>query len=205
MSAINKLAEYFGHFPGIGPRQSKRFVYFLLTRNHRYLEELAHLLLELKKETSLCISCYRFFARNAANSTLCEICRDKNREPDVLMIVEKDVDFESIEKSGVHRGRYFVLGGSVPILEKEPEKRVRIQELLDSLRDRSEAGLTEIVLALSANPEGENTARYLIEALTPHMKPLDIKISMLGRGLSTGSELEYSDAETIKNAFQNRA
>jgi recombination protein RecR len=200
MNTINKLTELFSKFPGIGPRQAKRFVYFLLTRNSTFLEELARLLLELKKEVSKCELCMRFFA-NSAHTKVCEICRDVNRQDEMLMIVERDADFENIEKSKIYEGKYFILGGKVPILEKNPENRIRVNELKERVKDKN---IKEIILALSVNPDGENTERYVRELLSPLAEENSIKITMLGRGLSTGIELEYPDSDTLKNAFKNR-
>ena len=129
MNSINKLTELFSKFPGIGPRQAKRFVYFLLTRNNAFLEELSRLLLELKKEVSTCESCMRFFANHLHNTSVCDICRNPNRQSEMLMIVERDADFENIEKSKIYEGKYFILGGKVPVLEKEPERRIRVTQL----------------------------------------------------------------------------
>ena len=146
------------------------------------------------------------------------------------MIVARDVDFESIEKSRVYNGLYFILGGTIPILEKEPEKKVRLKELKERIKkysdeesyakkgsaEKNSAGesstkennLEEIILSLNITADGENTAEYIrqfIESNLPNSRAdSKIKISVLGRGLSTGSELEYVDAETIKNALENR-
>lgn len=205
MNSISKLTELFSKFPGIGPRQAKRFVYFLLTRNSAYLEELARLLLELKKEVSTCESCMRFFANSMRNTKICDICRNQNRQNEMLMVVERDADFENIERSKVYDGKYFILGDKVPILEKHPEQRVRAQELVNIVSERARSGaLKEIILALPINPDGENTEQYVKKLLSPLAEKYDIKISMLGRGLSTGIELEYPDSETLKNAFKNR-
>ncbi|MFQ5661702.1 MAG: recombination mediator RecR [Candidatus Paceibacteria bacterium] len=200
MNTINKLTEIFSKFPGIGPRQAKRFVYFLLTRNNGSLEELSRLILELKKDVSVCESCRRFFPKTS-DSSICGICSDNNRERSQLMIVERDADFENIEKSGAYNGKYFILGGRVPILEKSPEQRIRVAELKERIKDEN---LKEIVLALSVSPDGENTEKYVKEILSPVVEKNKIKISILGRGLSTGIELEYPDSETLKNAFKNR-
>lgn len=198
MNSINKLTELFSKFPGIGPRQAKRFVYFLLTRNNAYLEELSRLLLELKKEVSKCESCMRFFANSQLGNRVskCDICSNKNRDDAMLMIVERDADFENIERSKIYNGKYFILGGKVPILEKNPENRIRVNELKERIKDEN---IKEVILALSVNPDGENTEKYVRELL-----PDSIKITILGRGLSTGIELEYPDSDTLKNAFKNR-
>ena len=113
------------------------------------------------------------------------------------MIVEKDVDLDNVERSGVFDGLYFVLGGTVPILDEEPHKKVRSNELLKYIKSKN---FEEIILATSANPDGDHTGEYIHRLL----KDSGANISTLGRGLSTGSELEYSDQETIKNAFENR-
>lgn len=205
MSILDKLTEYFSKFPGIGPRQSRRFVYFLLLKNHSFLDELSGLILELKKEVSKCKECFRFFANSNIKEASCNICRDQNRDTNTLMIVGKDTDFENIERSGVYKGKYFILGGTVPILEENPERKVRSKELLKIIDGKVKNGLKEIILALSVNPEGENTVNYIKELLSPLIEKHSLKISILGRGLSTGTELEYPDKETIKNALKNRA
>ena len=200
MNKITKLAEYFLHFPGIGPRQSKRFVYFLLTQPSSFHVELSKLLKDLSRDVSECTLCHRFFTLDGADVTVCDICDSKNRK-NTLLIIEKDVDLDNIERSKVYTGHYFVLGGIVPILEKEPEKQIRTQELSKRLKDDT---FKEIILALSTTPDGDNTSKFVRE----YIKQLDLKsvskISELGRGLSTGSELEYSDMDTIKNALEYR-
>jgi len=203
MNAIDRLTQHFRDFPGIGPRQSKRFVYFLLSRNRAYLEELAKLIVEIKKEVHVCASCQRFFAQNG-HASLCSICVDPNRDIGVLLLVEKDVDLENVERAKVYNGRYFVIGGTIPILEKEPEKRVRLLELVSKVKAGSAEGLKEIIVAFSVNAEGEHTAFLVENILRPLVEEYKLKISHLGRGLSTGSELEYADGETLKGAFSNR-
>jgi len=203
MSSIDKLTEAFRHFPGIGPRQAKRFVYYLLTKNREHLEELSNLILEIRRDIHVCSFCQRFF-NGRAQVPLCPICADQTRDRSLLMAVEKDIDLENIEKSDAYNGRYFVLGGTVPILEKEPERRVRSREFLaTATREMGAGNLKEVILAMSVNAEGENTAEYLSGLLSP-LREKGLRISMLGRGLSTGSELEYVDSDTIKSALTHR-
>ena len=118
MDSISKLAELFKKFPGIGVRQSKRFVYFLLSQPNGYLDELSKSILSLKKSVSHCGECFRFFATDGKPEKICPICRNKNRDRSVLMIVEKEADLETIERSSVYKGLYFVLGGAIPLREK---------------------------------------------------------------------------------------
>ncbi len=198
MDSLHKLAEYFREFPGIGPRQARRFVYFLLTRSSSHLEDMAKLILEIKSNIKICSSCFRFYPDG--KSDICLICSDRNRDYSQLMIVSRDVDFESIEKSHVYNGLYFILGGTIPILEKEPEKKVRLKELKERI---SKGNFKEIILSLNITAEGENTAEYIRQFILSNFS--EIKITVLGRGLSTGSELEYVDKDTIKSALENRS
>lgn len=204
MNSIDKLAEYFSKFPGIGTRQSKRFVYFLLTRNNGFIYELTDLIKQLKKEVKICEDCSRFYSLKDS-SNLCRICKDPNRDRSLLMIVAKDADLENIERIGNYNGMYFVLGGLLPILEKQPEQRIRLKKLLDLIKKKIKAKeLTEVILALSLNPEGENTLEFLSQEIKKLVGKYPLKISTLGRGLSTGTELEYLDNNTFENAFKNR-
>jgi len=201
MNTLERLARMFSDLPGIGPRQSKRFVYFLLSRNGDYVNELITLLKDLKKDIVVCPMCFRYFPKNKSSSETCPTCADVDRDKTKLLVVARDVDFENMDKTGVYDGLYFVLGNTIPILEKEPEKRVRLVELKKRIEKN---GLKEIIIAVNANPEGENTEDIVREHIRELAEKKSVKISTLGRGLSTGVELEYSDSETLKNALTNR-
>ncbi len=202
MNTIEKLTEIFKEFPGIGERQAKRFVYFLMHKNSAYAESLCSLVSELRKEVTQCKECFRFFLSNKDKDAVCDICKNQNTDTSTLMVVEKDSDLESISKSRVYDGKYFILGGLVPIVEKNTNSRIRIKELIK--RIQNEKNLKEVILAFSLNPQGNHTDFYIRNQLKPITEPLNIKISSLGRGLSTGTELEYSDNDTLKNALKNR-
>ncbi|TSD02845.1 MAG: recombination protein RecR [Parcubacteria group bacterium Athens0714_16] len=204
MNAIEKIAGIFSKFPGIGPRQSKRFVFFLLTKGNDFLDELIELLNKLKNEILMCDSCRRFFPAGPKKEKICNICADKNRDSSILMLIEKDTDLENLEKSGIYKGHYFVLGGNISVFEKNPEEKIRSKELVKKINESVKSGLKEIIIATSLNTEGENTMEFLIKLLGAMAQKNSIKISTLGKGLSTGTELEYIDSETIKNAIQNR-
>ena len=203
MDIIEKLTEVFKEFPGIGERQAKRFVYFLMARNSGYTENLSGLISDLKKDVAQCEECFRFFLINKKNrSKICEICSDKNIDTSTLMIVEKDSDLESVRKSRIYHGKYFILGGLVPIVEKNTKSRVRIEELKNKIK--KESGLKETILAFSISPQGDHTDVYVRNELKDIAEKMGIKISSLVKGLSTGTELEYSDNDTLKNALKNR-
>lgn len=202
MNHLRALEELFARFPGIGPKQARRFVYFLLTRDEAYLSELSGFIKTLKQDVVSCESCLRIFPKDIGQTKLCSICRDESRDKNTLMLVARDMDLEHIEKTDVYKGLYFVMGGTIPILDKEPERRIRIKRLLDHISKHQ--GIKEIILAMNATPEGEHTMSFISQTLSPLVEKHHLKISYLGRGLSTGTELEYSDKETLKNALERR-
>lgn len=205
MNPIEKLAEYFLKFPGIGPRQARRFVYFLLSSGQVFRKTLAAEILALDEAVSQCASCRRFFMRGRDASLLCDICSSLNTDQTTLLIVEKETDFDAIKKTNAYHGRYFILGGSLPILEPNPNEKISIAELVKEIEKQTSAGaLKEIILAMGATREGENTAQYVAKTIEPLVKKHSLRISALGRGLSTGTELEYSDTDTFTNALKNR-
>ncbi|HYF28748.1 MAG TPA: toprim domain-containing protein [Candidatus Paceibacterota bacterium] len=194
---IEELARAFERFPGIGPRQAKRFVYHLLSSAQADRARLADLLLNLGSDVRQCAMCMRFSPANTEG--LCSYCADTSRDDALLMLVEKDQDLAAVERANAYRGRYFVLGG---VLTLSGKGQIRERELVRVVEERAKHGLSEIVLALSATSEGEHTADRIRELLSPLRG--SIRLSKLGRGLATGSELEYSDAETLSGALQNR-
>ncbi len=205
---FEKLIEHFLKFPGIGPRQAKRFGYFLANADKTFVDDLVKLILETQKNTSQCPSCFRLF-KNAKIGTAefndkCEICSNLNRDASLLMIVEKDIDFENIEKSRVYNGKYFILGGAISLTNTNGKlNNLRFKQLFEKIQAARPA---EIILATSATAEGENTARYVEKILEPlrQSQSDSLKITRLGRGLSTGTELEYIDSETMNNALESR-
>ena len=199
MDSLHRLEELFAHFPGIGPRQARRFVYYLLGKSPASINEFIKLIEEVRKATSECPQCHRLFI-NSTKQVICNVCADPSRDTSTLMVIARDSDFESIEKSGTYKGLYFILGGTVPILDKEPEKRIRLRALLERVTKQS---LKEIILSLNTTPEGEHTTDIVRDALK-NLSLQSTKVTILGRGLSTGAELEYADSETIRNALSNR-
>jgi len=202
MDPIDHLSKLLNDLPGIGPRQAKRLAYALILKPREYTEDLSRMIQEVKREISNCSSCYRFISKKNLVNGLCSICRNGERDTSLLMIVCRDIDLQSVEKSGFYKGNYFVLGGSVPVLDKNPEQMIRLRELEALLKQKTD--LKEIILAYSQTAEGEHTARVIEEKFDNFTKERNIKISHLGRGLSTGTELEYSDNETLRNALRNR-
>jgi len=204
MNDLDKLIRLFEGFPGVGARQARRFAFHILTLGGQDTQELSELIARLRSSVVECASCHRFFSQNGGNASTCSICSDGNRDRSKLMIVERDSDIQSIERSGVYDGLYFVLGGTIPLLTSKEAKGLRSGALRALVEARLKEDLSEIILAFAVNPDGENTGRYVESLLKEHIGNGSLKISELGRGLSTGSELEYADPETIKNALLNR-
>lgn len=200
MDPIDRLSLVFQRFPGIGPRQAQRFVQYLLKASPSLRREFLESLRDLGSSVHQCASCMRF---SSGERGLCTMCTDSHRDQSLLAVVASDADLLAIERSHTFKGRYFVVGGLIS-LSSEKASGLRIKELLDSLEKRSENGLFEIILAFPANPEGDATAIRIREELENAIKKQSIKLSMLGRGLSTGSELEYADPDTLKSALDNR-
>ncbi len=197
MDKIEELSQALARFPGIGPRQGKRFVFYLLAAPATERAQLAALITSLGKDVRQCPDCLRFY--NGSTALMCNQCSDTRRDDTLLMLVEKDQDLTAVERAGTYKGRYFVLGGVLTLTGKGA---IREKELLKTLEKRLKNGLKEVVLALSATSEGEHTTDRVRELLMPYRDHL--KVSELGRGLATGSELEYSDAETLRAALTNR-
>ena len=205
MDSIRELTEYFTKFPGVGPRQARRMVFYALRQKKEWVNELAYKLQELKNEVTLCPSCFQHFVPTPHQTHAnCPICADQNRTPSSLLVVEKDIDLEILEKSNVYQGHYFVLGGLYAPLAKVPTAYIRNEQLATKINHLIPQGLTEVILAFSVTPDGDETVRFLHNSLKSFL-PETVSITLLGRGLSTGSELEYADPETLRNAFSRRA
>lgn len=195
---IERLTSIFERFPGIGPRQAVRFVQFLLRSSPTLRSELLDAVEGLSGGVRQCQSCARY---HAGKNDVCSICGNKERDGRYLAVVSSDADLAALERSGTYRGHYFVLGGTIS-LASEKTTGLRIPQLLKSLPTREM--LSEIILAFPANPEGDATSTRLREDLEAALLLREISITSLGRGLSTGSELEYADPDTIQSAIESR-
>jgi recombination protein RecR len=191
---IQKLIELFSKFPTVGQRTATRFVFYLIKRDKKEVEDLAKAILDLKEKIKFCKNCFRPFE---GEGEICEICGDKTRDKSLLCVVEKETDLEAIEKTKKYKGLYFVLGGPVSAIKKEELKKLRIEELEEKIEDKE---IKEIIIATNPTPEGEAIALLLERKLKDSGK----KITRLGRGLPTGGELEYADEETLSSALESR-
>ncbi len=220
MNAFDKLIEIFRKFPGIGPRQAKRFAYHVLSLRNEEVSTFSEIVAKVREDIASCSLCNRYFdkkkggAHIANTSGLCNICRDAERDHNLLMIIPTDTELQSVERMGIWKGLYYVLGGTISLTDEVPESHILYKKLGEYIANRmnDKKPFTEIVIATSYNPEGEHTSlflRSLIKEITEKSggnsdAGKSTKVSTLGRGFSTGTEIEYSDTDTFKSALQNR-
>jgi len=207
---IQKLIALFSKFPTVGPRTAARFVFYLMGLSKEEVNDLLKEIANLKKNVKLCSFCFNPFEPSVAlakegETNLCEICQNPTRDKTLICVLEKETDLISIEKTKKYNGLYFILGGTVSTLKKEEIKKLRVEKLIERIKNPEKFGILnakfqEIILATNQTTEGEATALYLERIL----KPLNLKISRLARGLPVGAELEYADEETLKSALEGR-
>lgn len=191
---IQQLVAIFSKFPTVGPRTAARFVYYLIKLPTEEVKDLTQTIQGLRDKVKLCNFCFNPFE---GEKNICQICSDKTRDASLLCVVEKESDLLAIENIKKYKGLYFILGGTVPVLKRKDSKNIRSQELLKRTKGLE---IKEIILAINPTTEGEATLLFLERLL----KPLNKKITRLGRGLPVGAELEYSDEETLSSALEGR-
>ena len=193
---LENLITLFKRFPGIGNRQAERFARFIAQQDARYIQQLTENIATLHQTSKQCPQC---FIRHQQKTPKCSICTQGNT--DTVVIVEKDIDAYMLATSiqSILQGYYFILGGLIPIVNSD-QARVRIPQLITSIQTNKPS---EIIIAFSVHPDADHTARHISNILQKEFPK--ITITTLGRGLSSGSELEYSDPETLTNALTNRS
>ncbi len=164
----------------------------------------AKLLRASTKNFPFCFNPYQI----SEGQVLCPICVNGGRDKEILCIVEKESDLNTIENTNRYKGLYFILGGTLSALKETDIKRIRIKELEERLKNPESFGinnlnLKEIIIATNPTPEGDATALYLKRNLESLLPP-GIKTTRLGKGLPVGGELEYADEETLESAFDGR-
>ncbi len=193
-AAIAKLLQ---KLPGVGPRAASRMVLALLDKPQSELDDLGNAIRELKTRVRKCPECF-----NVSDDTLCTVCRDTRRDPKAIMVVEMITDLQSVERSGLWKGLYHVLGGSIAPVNNVGPEHLRIRELAERVdRIAQQAGTVELVLATNPTSSGEMTAMYLRDLF--HKAP-GIRTTRLARGLATGTHLEYADEITLRHALESR-
>ncbi|KKQ46403.1 MAG: Recombination protein RecR [Candidatus Moranbacteria bacterium GW2011_GWC2_37_8] len=187
--AFQKLIKNLASLPSVGPKMAERLVLFLFKQDIEKIRDFAENLLEIKN-MRICHRCY-----NIAEGELCEYCKDDKRDQHSICVVEEPLDIISLERTKAYQGLYHVLGGVIQVGDSGAE--LKIPELISRIEKEK---ITEVIFATNPTTEGDATALYLKRKI----QPLSIKITRLGRGLSTGADLEYADELTISEALTNR-
>jgi recombination protein RecR len=189
---IQDLVDELARLPGIGPKSAQRLAFYLVKAPVQDARRLAEAIVGAKERVRFCRECF-----SVSEGELCRICRDPGRDLSVICVVEEPKDQAAIEKAGVVRGRYHVLGGAISPLEGIGPDDLRVQDLLDRV---SRNGVSEVILATNPNLEGNATAMYVAGLL----KPLGIRVTRLASGLPVGGDLEYADEVTLGQALEGR-
>ena len=190
---INDLIAAFKSFPGIGQRSAVRMAFSVLKWQSTKQKALGKILSELDEKIAPCPQCGNISTAHE----LCSYCADLSRNNKVICVVEEVTQISSIEASGLFRGRYHVLGGRLAPLDGKGADDLNLQALFDRVkRDH----ITEIILALGQDVEGQATAIYIADL----MEEMDVKITCLARGLPAGSDIAYADSATIAAALNGR-
>jgi recombination protein RecR len=189
---IQDLIDELARLPGIGPKSAQRLAFYMVKAPAPDAKRLAEAIVAAKERVRFCRECF-----SVSEGELCRICRDPGRDSTVICVVEESKDQGAIEKAGVIKGRYHVLGGAISPLEGIGPDDLRVQELLDRV---SRDHVQEVILATNPNLEGNATAMYVAALL----KPSGVKVTRLASGLPVGGDLEYADEVTLGQALEGR-
>lgn len=187
--AIEELSK----LPGIGKKTAQRLAIFLLKSDEQQVDSLINAVKDLKLKLRFCSRCF-----NLSEEELCNICKSEKRDKSVICVVEEASDVIAIEKTHEFQGLYHVLGGVLSPLSGITPDSLHIKELLKRFELEE---IKEIILALNPDTEGETTSLYLAKL----MKPLNINVTRIARGLPIGGDLEFADDATIGRAILNRS
>ncbi len=199
--SIQNLIESLSKLPSIGPRQASRIVFYLLKKPDDEIKSFSENLLSLKQNVKLCPECFLSYEADGAKKG-CDICLSHKRLKTKICVLQKEVEINNIENTGIFDGVYHIIGEDINMLNDEKQTETSIKKLIERIKNLKNQNQNDIEVILATNPTTEGTAMLMY--LNQKLKPLDIKITVLGRGLSSGNELEYADQETINNAFLGR-
>ncbi len=189
---IDRLIQLLARLPGLGPRSARRVALHLIRRKEALLAPLADALSEARDRIVVCSAC-----GNIDTSDPCTICRDGRRDPSILVIVEDVADLWALERAGAVRARYHVLGGVLSAIDGRRPEDLNLGSLAARVSD---SGVAEVILALNATVDGQTTAHYITDLLTP----LNVKVTRLAHGVPVGGELDYLDEGTLSAAMRQR-
>ena len=189
---VAALIEEFSKLPGVGVKTAQRLTFFILRSPTDQARRLAEAIMRVKESIIYCSRCF-----NITETDPCMICSNPNRDQEAICVVEEPLDVLALEKTGVYKGLYHVLHGALSPIEGIGVKDLRIEELIERVR---KGNVREVILATNPNFEGEYTANHIQKEL----KPFNVRITGLARGLPMGGDLEYADEGTLGRAIEGR-
>ncbi len=190
--AVTDLIEELKRMPGIGQKTAERLSFFVMRGSNERANKLADAVRNIKEKIILCSQCHGITEINP-----CEICRDPKRDPSIVRVVEEPHDVYAMENMGHFRGVYHVLMGVISPLDGIGPSELTIEALKERVMKDN---IQEVVLATNPDMEGESTAVYIAKIL----KPANIKVTRIARGLPVGGDIEYADEVTLLKSFEGR-
>ncbi|WP_373481393.1 recombination mediator RecR [Geminocystis sp.] len=188
---LARLIEQLQKLPGIGPKSAQRLAFHILKRGDKDVQDLSQAILDAKRKVGLCQKCFHLSA-----DPICEICRNPNRDQNVICVVEDSKDVIALEKTREYQGLYHVLGGIISPMDGIGPEQLNIQSLIQRMGG---GNIKEVIIAISPSIEGETTTLYVGQLL----KPLT-KVTRIAFGLPMGGDLEYADEVTLARALEGR-
>ena len=189
---LENVVNEFSKLPGVGERTALRFALHLLSQDKQVTERLVKSLVAMNEDIKLCKRCF-----SISDAEECEVCKDEKRDHSIVCVVENMRDVMAIENTNQYRGIYHVLGGVISPIEGISPKDIRINELVQRICSEN---IEEIILALPTTMEGDTTCFYINKII----KEMNVKVSVLSRGVSIGDNIEYADAITLGRSIMNR-
>lgn len=190
--AVQDVIDELGRLPGIGPKSAQRIAFYLLQADPASARRLADVIVTMKETMRFCTTCH-----NVSQTEVCRICRDDRRDQSLLCVVEEIRDVVAIERTREYRGLYHVLGGAISPIDGVGPDDLNIASLINRAQNTP---VTEVILALNPNVEGEATASYVSRAL----RDTNVRVTRLASGLPVGGDLDYADEVTLGRAFVGR-
>ncbi len=201
--SVESVMKAFEKLPGIGPKSAARMAYHFLSAPEDMSLDLAKALVKMKRTIVTCSVCF-----NVSDSDPCSICASSDRDGSKVCVVASPLDVVAIERSGVFKGLYHVLGGVISPADGIGPEHIRIKDLKNRLIESPDGGekILEVIIATNPSLEGEATSAYIIDMVKTLNKNSDdeITVSRLAMGLPTGADLEYADRLTLKRALEGR-
>tara|TARA_R110000744_G_scaffold161302_2_gene277789 strand:+ start:311 stop:904 length:594 start_codon:yes stop_codon:yes gene_type:complete len=188
---IDALIEMMAKLPGLGPRSARRAVLHLIRKRALLLTPLADVMQTVAATARECLNC-----GNVGTTDVCDICTSNKRQNGELCVVEDVADLWAMERSGMFKGRYHVLGGTLSALDAVGPEELRIPRLIDRIEAED---VREVILALNATIDGQTTAHYIADQLEG-----SVTLTTLAQGVPIGGELDYLDDGTITAALRAR-